>query len=106
MSTSSPRQSKRLLKKHRFDYKEYNNTGEKVRKVGDSTMAAKKDDLVLQLESLHEDTTDHLDENGIGSFLVIEDIDDSVSKLETLRTRYRGSSQSFKKLKLPEYGED
>ena len=57
-----------------------------------------KDSTLLQLTSLSEDISDHLDENPVESFLAVENIDLSISKLETLRKQFRTNANLLKQV--------
>ena len=57
----------------------------------------RKEELLLQLDSLAEDIQDHFDENQLDTCLVIEDVDKSVSKLENLRSQYRFTANTLKR---------
>jgi hypothetical protein len=61
-----------------------------------STME-RKDELLLQLDSLAEDIQDHVDENQLDTCLVIDDVDKSVSKLENLRSQFRFTANTLKR---------
>ena len=57
-----------------------------------------QDTILVELASLSEDISDHLDEYPTESFVVIEDIDLSVLKLESLRKQFRTNANLLKQL--------
>ena len=61
-------------------------------------MEQRKDNALVEIASLSEDIYDHLDEYPAESFVVIEDIDLSVVKLETLRKQFRTNANLLKQL--------
>ena len=64
----------------------------------DIRMEERRDNTLVELASLSEDISDHLDEYPTTSFVVIEDIDLSISKLEALRKQFRTNANLLKQL--------
>ena len=61
-------------------------------------MDQRKDNALVELASLSEDISDHLEENPVDLFVVIDDIDLSISKLEALRKQFRTNANLLKQL--------
>ena len=92
--------------KRRIDFKLYHNRGRKVDKSilfksKDETIQNMADDKVDQLnlrqESIDEDIVDFLDENQIKEISDnVSDIDSAITRVEELRSSYRGIHKELK----------
>ena len=68
-----------------------------------NTMSTERSKSIILHESLRDDIIDYIDEHPADSFLSIEDIDASVSKLEHLRSRYRNTHKDIRYEQEGEY---
>ena len=78
--------------KKRIDYSMINSSGEKVIQSTDMTSCDTKNDTLLEdaeIQTLSEDITDFIDENPIEFLLNVNEVNDSVARIEHLRTAFR-----------------
>ena len=78
--------------KIRINYSMFNSSGEKVIQSTDMTSCDTKNDTLLEdaeIQTLSEDITDFIDENPIEFLSNVNEVNDSVARIEHLRTAFR-----------------